>query len=185
MGPASPQPGRQSARKPPGARVVRGRGRLPGAAANLAVVSRCVFDGAGYSIPRCVGTAVCRKRTQHADLRDAIAGDGGIAITSRVIDAARTGPAGDGTRTLRLRVSDTGSGMDATTKARVFEPFFTTKDQAHGTGLGLYTAFMLAQQASGSIQLDSEPGAGTTVTVDLPIRSEWRPRARGFPSPQE
>ena len=104
--------------------------------------------------------------------RDAITGDGRIAIASEVVAAGTTGPTGDGGRTLRLRVSDTGSGMDATTKARVFEPFFTTKGNARGTGLGLYSAFVLAQQAGGSIQVESEPGAGTTVTVDLPIRAE-------------
>ena len=79
----------------------------------------------------------------------------------------------DGQRRAKLRVADTGSGMDAETAARAFEPFFTTKPVGEGTGLGLAVVHGIVQALGGRIRLRTAPGQGSVFAITLPcIRRE-------------
>ncbi|MDT5041177.1 MAG: hypothetical protein QOE51_2162, partial [Actinoplanes sp.] len=75
-------------------------------------------------------------------------------------------------RHVRLRVSDTGTGMSVDVIAHVFEPFFTTKGGDSGTGLGLATIYGIVAQCEGAIGIQSELGAGTTFTIMLPVTDQ-------------
>ena len=108
--------------------------------------------------------------------RDAIPGGGRLTIdtANTEVDAAyATGRPGlKPGRYARLRVSDTGTGMDRVTAERVFEPFFSTKPKGRGTGLGLATVYGVVTGAGGSIEVYSELGMGTTISVLLPVTDE-------------
>ena len=108
--------------------------------------------------------------------RDAMPGGGTVTIdTSNVtVDAnsvAGGSPAREG-RNVRLRVSDTGTGMPPEVAEHAFEPFFTTKSKGAGTGLGLATVFGILSQADGHIQIYSEHDKGTTISITLPVTDE-------------
>ncbi len=114
--------------------------------------------------------------------RDAMPRGGKLRIDTSNIDVdttyAASRPGLQPGRYVRLRVSDTGTGMDQATIDRVFEPFFTTKPKGHGTGLGLATVYGIIAQAGGTIQIYSEVGLGTTINTLFPASQEApRPRA--------
>jgi len=83
---------------------------------------------------------------------------------------------------LCLRVTDTGCGMDEATRQRIFEPFFTTKPRGKGTGLGMPVVYGLMQSHNGLIDVQSEPGKGTSISLFFPITKQ--PLAQPVESPQ-
>ncbi|HMP75445.1 MAG TPA: PAS domain S-box protein [Kiritimatiellia bacterium] len=104
--------------------------------------------------------------------RDAMPEGGKLVLRTRGLRLDRPAEAGlaelaAGLYTL-LQVTDSGTGMDAQTKARLFEPFFTTKEIGRGTGLGLATVYGIVRQCGGAILVESAPGAGSTFSVYLP-----------------
>jgi two-component system NtrC family sensor kinase len=81
----------------------------------------------------------------------------------------RTGVEGD---TVWVAVSDTGSGIAVDNLTRIFDPFFTTKPVGKGTGLGLSVSYSIVEKHHGRIDVESEPGKGTTFRVTLPVRQQ-------------
>jgi PAS domain S-box-containing protein len=104
--------------------------------------------------------------------RDAMPGGGRLDIQTRSVGPNDRELKGFSRATPRryvlLSVSDSGSGMDEATRTRIFEPFFTTKDSGKGTGMGLATVSEIIEQYDGQIQVESQPGEGTTFHILLP-----------------
>jgi nitrogen-specific signal transduction histidine kinase/CheY-like chemotaxis protein len=117
--------------------------------------------------------------------RDAMPGGGTLSIDTSNITVDAESIAGGSEPPLgpqvRLRVSDTGTGMSPEVIAHAFEPFFTTKANDGGTGLGLATVYGILTQADGHIRIYSEPGGGTTFNITLPATTQ----AANSPAPED
>jgi PAS domain S-box-containing protein len=105
--------------------------------------------------------------------RDALRSGGTIAISTRVATPDDNGAGGP--PSFILQVVDDGEGISEKDLERVMEPFFTTKPQGEGTGLGLATVYGIVTATGGSLDIESELGVGTTVTVQLPLTEHEEP----------
>jgi len=101
----------------------------------------------------------------------------GLIAFSRPEDVANTVrlPAGE---YLKLRVSDTGCGIDPSIGSRIFDPFFTTKAKGKGTGLGLALVYGAVKAHRGVIDMRSELGKGTEFIIYLPLADEKSAKSR-------
>lgn len=110
--------------------------------------------------------------------RDAMGGEGSVRITAcNTVEADEDNPEGPLREFVALTVRDTGAGIPPDVLPRVFEPFFTTKEVNRGTGLGLSQVYGFTQQSGGRVQVESELGVGTAITLLLP-RTQARPETR-------
>ncbi|MBI5387547.1 MAG: PAS domain S-box protein [Verrucomicrobia bacterium] len=111
-----------------------------------------------------------------ANARDAMPKGGHLTIHSSNVelsdDEATHLPEARAGRFVRLKVADSGCGMDAATLERIFEPFFTTKEPGQGTGLGLATVYAIVKQHQGWVEVKSDVGQGTTFTLYFPVASK-------------
>lgn len=106
--------------------------------------------------------------------RDAIPHEGTITLATGVttgddLRAAFTGVSAE--RYVFVRVIDTGTGISKRVKPHIFEPFYTTKERGKGTGLGLSVVYGVVNNHRGFVQVESEPGEGTTFSIYLPLGS--------------
>jgi len=121
-----------------------------------AIVRDLEFDGVVEGNPAALNTLVMNlvDNALHA------AGETGtLTLRSRPTDTG-----------LHLEVSDDGPGIGADVLPRIFDPYFTTRDVGAGTGLGLHLSRTIVEEHQGAISARSDPGQGTTLVVDLPLR---------------
>ena len=142
----------------------------PATAADLPSAIRPIadaFDSDGFTVSVAAPDGVPAVSTPHATIE---------AVLTALLENARQAGASAATvdivpqgQTVRVAVSDDGSGIDPTTAARIFEPFFTTKRATGGTGLGLAISASLLRAAGGEIDLDRTRVGGSCFVLSLPV----------------
>jgi two-component system cell cycle sensor histidine kinase/response regulator CckA len=121
--------------------------------------------------------------------RDAMPDGGRLILETDDVELAA--PAGEATPGgppapyVMVAVADDGVGMDAEVQSHLFEPFFTTKERGKGTGLGLSTVYGIVRQSGGRIEVQSEPGRGSTFRIFLPRVSPAEALAAGGTAPPQ
>jgi signal transduction histidine kinase/FixJ family two-component response regulator len=117
-----------------------------------------------------------------ADCRASVLGDAvelREVLVNMIYNAIDAMPAGgeirmsaqEANRTVVLTIADNGTGMTPEVKSRLFDPFFTTKGKG-GTGMGMAVSFGIIRRHNGSIDVESEPGRGTTFRISLPVAAD-------------
>ncbi len=94
--------------------------------------------------------------------------DGGELAVSLTVEPTT----GNGERAVCVRFADTGEGIPADHLSQVFEPFYTTRSGGAGSGLGLFVSHLIIDQHGGTIEIGSQVGKGTTVSIYLPIAGD-------------
>jgi CheY-like chemotaxis protein len=112
--------------------------------------------------------------------RDAMPLGGTICLQTSLVDPPTVAEHFTGAEAKQyacVRVRDSGCGMTPEVKAHIFEPFFTTKERAKGTGLGLSVVYGVVNNHDGFVHVETEPGAGTTFNIYLPVEQSDQPSA--------
>jgi two-component system, cell cycle sensor histidine kinase and response regulator CckA len=105
--------------------------------------------------------------------RDAMNGSGSLTLSNSTVAGQQLRsrfPDATDDRYICVKVTDTGTGMDPDVRDRIFDPFFTTKGPGQGTGLGLTAVYGIIREHDGFVEVESEPGRGTTFYLYLPLK---------------
>ena len=148
----------------------------------LVNLNQVVEGGLYFLESRCTKAGIALARVIAPDLPEISADSSQLhqVLVNLVVNGIQAMPQG-GTLTIEthagsdhvaLVVSDTGSGMTEEVKSRIFTPFYTTKDVDQGTGLGLAVVHGIVTSHGGSIQVESQPGAGARFEIRLPLNAE-------------
>jgi len=142
-------------------------------------LSRVVTEGLFLLEARCAKESIHLVLTLEENLPPVEADPGQMTqvLMNLVVNAIQSMPDGGELRitthhrgdTVGLTVSDTGGGIPPEALERIFEPFFTTKDVGEGTGLGLSVVHGIVAAHGGTLQVESNPGVGTTFSVEIPV----------------
>jgi hypothetical protein len=118
--------------------------------------------------------------------RDAMPDGGELSVTTAPVKLDADPSTGHGPQSCaQLIVTDTGFGIDEQTLAQIFDPFFTTKPVGKGTGLGLTRALGTVKAHGGTVEIQSAPGQGTCITIQLPCFQQERSEEPAAEAPAE